>query len=65
MGGGGRKVWVASTTKYAEMRIGGMSPKQGEERSAESQGFSGETVEDVGGGMETFNPIGGGKGGLE
>lgn len=57
MGGSGRKIGIARTTKNAKMRIGRVSPKQREERSAGSQSFSGETVEDVCGGMKTFNPV--------
>jgi hypothetical protein len=58
MGYSGSSVRIAKTTKRAKLGVCGWRGKEGREGAGSGDGLSRESVEDIGGGMEGFDPIG-------
>lgn len=53
---GGREIGITSTAKDTEVGVVGRSTVQGLVRGGKGEGFSGVTVEKIGGGMKSLNP---------
>ena len=65
MGGGGRQVWVTFAIKDAKVVVGGHGAKEGSVWCGEPERLGGQNVEKVGGCLQSFDPVGGWKGGLK
>lgn len=65
MWGGGGEIWVALTTKDAEVGVRGVGTIKREERRVVRQGFSGVAVDEMCGGVESLDPEGSRKASLK
>ena len=65
MGGGGRQVRVTFATKDAKVVVGGHGAKEGSVWCGEPERLGGQNVEKVGGCLQSFDRVGGWKGGLK
>jgi len=65
VGGGGRQVRVAFAAKDAKVVVGGHGAKEGSVWCGEPERLGGQNVEKVGGCLQSFDPVGGWKGGLK
>ena len=65
MGGSGRQVRVTFATKDAKVVVGGHGAKEGSVWCGEPERLGGQNVEKVGGCLQSFDPVGGWKGGLK
>ena len=65
MGGSGRQVRVTFAAKDAKVVVGGHGAKEGSVWCGEPERLGGQNVEKVGGCLQSFDPVGGWKGGLK
>jgi len=65
VGGSGRQVRVTFATKNAKVVVGGHGAKEGSVWCGEPERLGGQNVEKVGGCLQSFDPVGGWKGGLK
>jgi hypothetical protein len=57
MGGFGGEIRIASTTKHAQVLIGGGDSVEGEVWAGREDRLVGEAVQQICGGVETFYPV--------
>jgi hypothetical protein len=65
VGGDGREVRITTTSKNPKVVIGGWGAKKRMVRGGEIESFGGVSVDEIGGGMESFDPIVWGHAGVE